>query len=315
MVLVFFLLAGCSNTLTWDNQAIPNGGAYASTTSAASPVAAGDTTDPDELSGRPAEDIFGKSSDDLLIAHFLDVGQADSIIVELPNGENLLVDAGNNDDSATINEYLDSLGIDKIDYAVGTHPHEDHIGSLDNIIYDFDVGTVYMPLVTADTKSYKDVVKALEANHIKVLAPEAGSYMLDTDKLAIRFLAPQKKKYDGINDYSIVLRITYGDTSFLFMGDSGSENEMELLEKGYDVRSDLLKVGHHGSSHSTSATFLKAVKAGFAIISLGSGNDYGYPANSTLKRLDAAGTEVFRTDTMGTLIAVSDGENVTIIEK
>jgi len=255
----------------------------------------------------------------LLKTHFLDVGQADCILVELPNNEKMLIDAGNNEDKDTILGYLDSQGIKKLDYVIATHPHEDHIGSLDEVIKKYDVGSIYMPKVSSNTKSFEDVLTTIKNKGLKVKAPESGSYLFNINntenKLIARFLAPNKSKYEDVNNYSIVLKITFGNTSMLFMGDAGALSESEIINAGYDIKSNLIKIGHHGSAYSSSDNFIKLVQPQYAIISVGKNNDYGHPAQSTINRLQNAGIKIYRTDELGSIIAVSDGNTITIDEK
>lgn len=237
---------------------------------------------------------------------FIDVGQGDSEFIELPNGETLLIDAGTNETGADVVNYIESLGYSSIDYVVGTHPHEDHIGGLDDVIRTFDVESVYMPKVTADTKTFEDVLDAVDEKGLTINTAKAGVTLVDGDRLSVKMLAPVLDEYDNTNDYSAVIKVVYGDTSFLFTGDA--EEYAESLITG-DVDSDVLKVGHHGSSTSTGEAFLERVSPSYAVISCGLGNSYGHPHTETIEKL--GGIPVFRTDEMGTVVATSDGSEIS----
>lgn len=239
---------------------------------------------------------------------FIDVGQGDSEFIELPNGETLLIDAGTNETGADVVNYIESLGYSSIDYVVGTHPHEDHIGGLDDVIRTFDVESVYMPKVTADTKTFEDVLDAVDEKGLTINTAKAGVTLVDGDGLSVKMLAPVLDEYDNTNDYSAVIRIVYDDTSFIFMGDA--EQYAEDLITG-DVDSDVLKVGHHGSSTSTGEAFLERVSPSYAVISCGLGNSYGHPHIETMEKLGSLGIPVFRTDEMGTVVATSDGSEIS----
>ncbi len=237
---------------------------------------------------------------------FIDVGQGDSEFIELPNGETLLIDAGTNETGADVVSYISSLGYTSIDYVVGTHPHEDHIGGLDDVIRTFDVESVYMPKVTADTKTFEDVLDAVAEKGLSINTAKAGVSIVDGEDLSVKMLAPVLDEYDNTNDYSAVIKVVYGDTSFLFTGDA--EQYAEDLITG-DVDSDVLKVGHHGSSTSTGEAFLERVSPSYAVISCGLGNSYGHPHTETIEKL--GGIPVFRTDEMGTIVATSDGSEIS----
>lgn len=236
-----------------------------------------------------------------LVVEYLDVGQADSILLS-SNGEYMLIDAGNNGDGDTVVNYLRQAGADELKYAVGTHPHEDHIGGLDDVINSLDVKNVFLPNATANTKAYSDVLDAIENKDIPVTVPKQGdTYTLGNAQITV--VAAQQA--DALNNTSIVLKATYGSTSFLFMGDAEAEVENAILRAGTNVKCDVLKVGHHGSDTSTTSSFLAAAAPKAAVISCGAGNSYGHPSQDTLDKL--AGIPVWRTDRNGTVIAMTDG--------
>lgn len=250
-----------------------------------------------------------------LTIHFIDVSQADAILVQLPSGQNILIDGGNNDDGDLVVNYLKQQGIKRLDHVIGTHPHEDHIGGLDVAIRSFEVGKVYLPKVTHNTKTYEDLLLAIKGKGLKVNQAKAGVKLDVGSGIEAVMLAPNSSSYEDLNNYSAVLKLTYGSTSFLFTGDAEAESENEILRTGSSIKSDVLKVGHHGSSSSTTAAFLKAVSPKYAVISVGKGNDYGHPHPETLAKLAEAGVEVFRTDLQGTIIASSDGKTITFNKK
>jgi len=245
-----------------------------------------------------------------LTLHFIDVGQADSMLGILPNGETILIDAGNREDGNSIVRYIKTQQIKKIDYVIATHPHEDHIGGLAEVINSFDIGSIYMPKVTTTTKTFENTMLAIKNKGLKVTTATAGVSILNVDNLKIELLAPNSSTYEDLNSYSAVTKITFGNTSFLLTGDADNISEGEMFK--YNLKADLLKVGHHGSSTSTSAEFLKAVAPKFAIISVGKGNTYGHPTQKTLTALKNAGVTTYRTDINGTIVATSDGNNIEI---
>ncbi|MCY6369608.1 ComEC/Rec2 family competence protein [Clostridium ganghwense] len=249
-----------------------------------------------------------------LKVHFIDVGQADSILIT-ENNHNMLIDAGNNDDSELVTTYLKKQGISNLDYVVGTHPHEDHIGGLDAVINEFNIGTIYMPKKVATTKTYKDVIKAIKNKNMKITLPKRGS-TFKLGEATCTIVAPiENKKYKDTNDYSIVIKLRYKDTSFLFTGDAEGASEKEILKGGYDIKVDVLKVGHHGSRTSTIDAFLKKVSPKYAVISCGKENKYGHPHKETIQKLKDKNIQLYRTDKSGTIIAISNGSEINFDKK
>ena len=240
--------------------------------------------------------------------HFIDVGQADCALLA-SGGHFMLIDGGNNDDAEHIVTYLQNAGVKKLDLVVGTHPHEDHIGSLDAAIEAFDIGAVYMPDVSADTETYRDVLDAVEGKGLQVQHPVPGD-VLDFNGLPVEIFGPVKE-YSNLNNHSIVLRVSVGETAFLFTGDVEIEGEYDILEQGFDISADVLKVSHHGSSGSSVEEFLAYTDADYAVISVGEGNIYGHPEAVTLKRLQNYGMEIYRTDEQGTIVCDTDGKNIS----
>ena len=240
--------------------------------------------------------------------HFIDVGQADCALLA-SGGHFMLIDGGNNEDDELIVSYLRNAGVEKLDIVVGTHPHEDHIGALDAAIEAVDVGAVYMPDVSADTATYRDVLDAVKGKGLQVQHPEPGD-VLDFNGLPVEIFGPVKE-YSNTNNNSIVLRVSVGETAFLFTGDAEVEAEFDILEQGFDISADVLKVSHHGSSGSSVEEFLAYADADYAVISVGKCNIYDHPEAVTLKRLQNYGMEIFRTDEQGTIVCSTDGETIS----
>jgi len=244
-----------------------------------------------------------------LLLRFLDVGQADSILV-IQGEHALLIDAGNNADQKMVLAELEQFRLTRLDAVIGTHVHEDHIGAMDAVIKKLSVGTVYFPRHTATTKTFKDFVTAVKSKDLKLTVPHPGD-KFDVGLAHLEVLAPARADYDDPNDFSIVVRLVFGSTVFLFTGDASFESEREMLASGRDLSATVLKVGHHGSATASSATFLAAVHPKFAVICVGTGNKYGHPTAAALGRLEASGAVVYRTDQHGTLEATSDGATVS----
>lgn len=242
-----------------------------------------------------------------LAVHYIDVGQGDSILIG-QDDHFMLIDAGENDQGPVVLKYLEDHGVSSLEYVVGTHPHSDHIGGLDDVIENIDVENVILPKVVHDTKTYKDVLTAVSDKNLKITPPKPGDFF-NLGSASVVVLAPNNSKYDEINDYSVVLKVTYGDNSFLFTGDAEKTSESEILKlHGFDLKSDVLKVGHHGSTTSSTKDFLYAVNPEYAVIQVGEDNDYNHPNQEILGRLN--GTSIYRNDLLGTILAISDGSKI-----
>lgn len=240
--------------------------------------------------------------------HYIDVGQADSALV-ICEGQAMLIDGGNTADSRLIASYLKNEDIKELEYVVCSHAHEDHVGGLSAALSTVNVCRVFAPETGADTKAYKNFVKKAKEQDCAIETPSAGE-KIPLGSGTVEFLGPITEKGRELNSTSIVLKITYGNTSFLFTGDAERDEEQEILDSGADLKATVLKAGHHGSSTSTTYPFLRAVMPQYAVISCEKGNSYGHPHRETLSKLSDAGTEVLRTDKNGTIIMLSDGERV-----
>jgi competence protein ComEC len=207
------------------------------------------------------------------------------------------------------------MGINKFDIVIGTHPHEDHIGGMDAVINKFDIGTIYMPKVSNDTRTFEDVLLAIQNKGLTINTPLPGTFFTLGGDVKCAILAPNSSSYDELNSYSIVLKVSFDGKSFLFTGDAEADSEQEMLAKGYDLKADVLKVGHHGSTSSTSAAFLKAVSPKYAVICVGKDNPYGHPHQGTLNELNAAGVETYRTDLNGTIKFTVNGSNIFVTKE
>lgn len=247
----------------------------------------------------------------LLKVSYINVGQGDSILIQSPSGISVLIDGGRTDQTSTVETYLRNSGVTKLDYVIATHENSDHIGSLDSVITDFHPTKVYLPNMPANnTYTFTDFLNAVQAAGLKLTPAKAGVSVDLGGDIQATFVGPVKDSYTDDNDYSAVLRVKYGTTSFLFTGDAEATSENDMIASGVDLQSTVLKVGHHGSKYSTSDAFLNAVKPQYAVISVGE-NSYGHPTPEVLQRLAQHGVSVFRTDVSGTIVAESDGTGVT----
>jgi len=240
-----------------------------------------------------------------MIVHFIDVGQGDSILIQV-NSKNLLIDSGPSTSKDKLLKYINSLKISKFDYIIATHPHEDHIGNMSYIIDNFEVLNFYAPKISSNTKAFETMIESLVMKDlkIKVLKPNIKSIDLG-ENTKVDVFSPISNEYENINNFSSIIKISYGNNSFLFTGDSEELSEKEVLSKGYDLKSDVLKIGHHGSSSSTSKRFLDAVDPYIAVISAGKDNSYGHPSQEVLSRLKDL--TIYRTDLNGNILIKSDG--------
>lgn len=243
-----------------------------------------------------------------IVVHFLDVGQGDCTVIETPDG-NILIDAGTGKSKSTIKRCIDGLGITEFAYAIFTHPHADHIGSAAALVAAYPIDCIIMPDAVSTSETYSKLLTAIEQSDARVVEGAAGKQFV-LGALTIDLLAPCKA-YNDLNNMSVVARLTYGDGSFLFTGDAEALSEADMLAEGVPA-CDILKVGHHGSSTSSSDAFIAAVLPQLAVVSVGEGNNYGHPHASTLERLAAYGAQVLRTDLCGNITVTCDGTQYII---
>lgn len=251
------------------------------------------------------------SGSDSLSVHFIDVGQADCALVEC-GGAYMLIDGGNKADGSLVISYLEQQGVEELDYVICTHAHEDHAGGLPSVLAVYPTRAVYAPTKTYSSKIYDDFLYYVDQQGLEVTIP-AVPECFNLGDAEITIFGPTKS-YADTNNTSIVLEIRYGDTSFLFTGDMEIEAENDMLDYWglrVDWTADVLKVGHHGSNTSTGYRFLNAVMPTYGVISVGADNSYGHPHEEPLSRLKQAGVILLRTDQLGTILAVSDGTQVT----
>lgn len=252
------------------------------------------------------------SSADLSV-HFIDVGQGDCTLV-MCDGKNMLIDAGESDQGEKVVEYLKAQNIESLDYVIGTHPHSDHIGGLRAVVEsDIKIGKIIMPKIPDEqvptSYTYTKLLKAIISKGLTITSADDSVFNLGS--AVINTYTP-KKKYKDLNDYSVATKIAHGENSFLITGDLGKQSEKELVNRGCDLSARVLQVCHHGSRESSSELFLSKVKPEYAVIQCGAGNSYGHPHEEVLERLSVYTSEIYTTDTDGTIVFESDGEGMNI---
>ena len=251
------------------------------------------------------------AQDSDLHIYFLDVGQGDAAVV-LCEGYAMIIDGGDSQHSAYIYSFLhNTIEVNHIDAMIASHPHMDHVGGLAAALNACYVDLIYSPVLDYDTKAWNSVKKYAEIQGTPIVVPDAGDEF-DLGELHVQILGPLHC-YADINNMSLIIKITFGNTSFLFTGDAEWEAEHDLLNAGVDLSADVLKVGHHGSESSTSYWFLREVSPSYAVISVGKENQYGHPSENTIRKLQDADVNIIRTDLSGLVECVSDGEQVAFI--
>ncbi len=251
----------------------------------------------------PSEDLLVPDNGDELQVHFIDVGQGDSIFVELPDDKSMLIDGGEREYGNIIDNYISNLGYTSIDYLVATHPHTDHIGGLIEIVEVFSIGNIYMPKMSYNTKTYEELLTTISENNYKIIEGKTGVIIYEDESLKIEIISPSKD-YGDANNNSVVIKLIYGENSFLFMGDVE-----EVVEKTLNEDVDVIKVGHHGSPTSSSLDFINSVSAEYAFITVGE-NNYNHPNSDVIKNWEDSGSLVYRTDLCGNMVISSNGSEL-----
>lgn len=254
--------------------------------------------------------------------HYIDVGQGDSIFIEA-GPKTILIDAGEKEYGTKVSDYISGLGYNKLDIVTATHPHSDHIGGLPEVLGNFEIGTVIMPKIADDmvptTKVYEKLLAAISDRNINAAAASDSLSFVWSDsageKIMFRILGPVTDKYSDLNSYSVVSKLIYNDVSFLFTGDMENNAEEDLIYDGADLKATVLKVGHHGSSTSSSPAFLKKVSPLAAVIQCGKDNSYGHPHEETLERLSKYTDKIYRTDESGTIMIITDGKTAVAVKE
>ena len=268
-------------------------------------------------SAKTGDVSLGKAlpADGQLSLIMLDVGQGDSLFLQMPNGQTMLVDTGEYEYWNRLDHYLNELKVNKIDALVATHPHSDHIGSMQSVINHYEIGQLYMPKVSHTSKTYENLLKTVQKHNMRIVALKgAKGQTIDLDpNVSIKVLAPISDQYEDLNNYSAVLQIEYKNVSFLLTGDAENVSEREMVDQyGKALKSDVLKVGHHGSNSSSKSYFLEAVQPKYALISCQQNNEYNHPHEKTISRLNKIKAEIFRTDLSGSIALTTDGKSIKI---
>jgi len=248
-----------------------------------------------------------------MVTHFIDVGQGDSILIQV-NNKNLLIDSGTSDSKQKLIRYLKNNNITKLDYVIATHPHEDHIGGMASIIKNFDIGEFYGPKVIASSQSFEDMIRALRNKTLKINITKPYITLDLGPNTTCVMLSPNSTTYENMNDYSCVIKVSYKNSTYLFTGDAETIAEQELINNGYNLKAQVLKVAHHGGKTSTTQTFLNKVSPKIAVISCGVYNTYGHPNIETLNKLKKINSIIYRTDVDKNIILISDGTTIKKFE-
>ena len=250
------------------------------------------------------------SKDSQLMISYMDVGQGDAAYIKV-NGNDILIDAGPRSNSKELLEQLKAKNIDDFELVIATHPHEDHIGGMVDVFKEYEVKAFYSPKITHTTKTYENLVKAVKDEGLKTKELKGGMVIDLGEGAKFEVFTPQKSEYEELNDYSPIMKLSFGDTSYLFTGDAEKLAEEEALAKyKTSLDSDVIKFGHHGSSSSSSNAFIEAVSPKYGIISCAKDNKYGHPHRETLDIIKKYNIKTFRTDTDGEIILTSDGKSI-----
>ncbi|MGV2886230.1 ComEC/Rec2 family competence protein [Paenibacillus taichungensis] len=288
-ILAFVMLSLCGCSVVQDNSSVAVAASKASSTPASTKI----------------------SEDGQLKVIFLDVGQGNAQLIITPSGKTMLIDGGNNGKEKVMFNYMKQYNVKKIDVVVGSHPDADHIGTLPELIDAMDIGAVYLPKASSNTKTYEALLTSIKKKGLKIKTAKSGVTIELDEKIKVEMVAPVGT-YEDNNDMSAVVKVTYGQETFLFPGDAEYNSEQDMIKSGADLSSTVLAVGHHGSNSSSSVGFLKKVNPQYAVVQVGSDNNYGHPTEKTLKKLEDRKIKILRTDKNGTIIFSTDGNTLNV---
>jgi competence protein ComEC len=297
--LILSVLSGCGSQISSKTT----NGAGTSTNDKTTPPA---SVKPSTEATQPTSDQGNK-----LKVIFLDVGQGNAQLIITPNNHAMLIDAGNNDKEQLMLKYMKDYNIKKLDVVVGSHPDADHIGGLDKIVKGLEIGSVYMPKKMSNTKTFESLLNEIKNKGLKINTAKSGVNIPLDENVNVEMLGPVKD-YDDSNDVSAVVKVSYGDQSFLFPGDAEGPSEKDMIDSGVNLQTTTLAVGHHGSNSSTSPSFLNKVNPKYAVIQVGADNKYGHPTDKTLQKLKSKNIQVFRTDLNGNITFTTDGKSMDV---
>ena len=246
-------------------------------------------------------------TDDLEI-HYIDVGQGDAILLE-NNGKYMLIDAGPTSSKEKLKQYLEENEVKELDYIIATHAHEDHIGGMTTVINNFKVNNLLVSKYISTSKIYENFILAAQKKELQFYAPSNNEKFEFADAEFI-ILADGNNDMEDMNNHSIIVKVIYDENEFLFMGDAEEELELDLINSGFDLSADVIKIGHHGSDSSSSSIFIEKVNPKYAVISLGQNNSYGHPCKSVMQILNNKQIPVYRTDENSNIVLSSDGKEI-----
>lgn len=252
-----------------------------------------------------------KVNPNLMYVHYINVDQGDAILIQV-NNKNLLIDSGPKSHKKQLVKFLNDLNISKLDYVIATHPHEDHIGNMNTVLNSYKVQSFYAPKVYSYTKSFEQMIDSLKSNNLKITPIKRGCNTINLGfQTNVEVFSPINDTYDNENNYSPVIKISFGNNSFLFTGDAEKEIEDKLILLNDDLKADILKVSHHGSSSSTSDSFLNRVSPKYAVIIVGKNNIYDHPNDTIISKLNTYNIDILRTDIQNNITLISDGTNIS----